>query len=323
MEIHWNSAATRDFSEAHTLALSIRALVAAGEFDWTTPGTDPYAHWPDSMGGRGTILALQEMLRTYDLPPLASHQFQHSPLSATAGQLSDYRYDLDRLATSRYFDFFYSGVIDLVHEPEDIVLFGQYAVADAGAPKGVYASCDFHIGPQTTWPPIAALIDRFRFVRWVYRSLFRTASTFYLKLKGEAELALFPHFAEEQLTHATYVFLGGKPCLEGNVLDALRDGRTCVTRGVAEFAHFAPTPSFSQVQPAPVRLQLDLPRSYSKPRPRGVIVFRDGRAVHWEPYSIIEPSVRFSWVDRPPPGIHVYQVYVPSKFLSGPILVSG
>jgi hypothetical protein len=48
MEIHWNDPATTDFSEAHTLALCIRPLVSAGEFDWTTPDADPFAHWPDS-----------------------------------------------------------------------------------------------------------------------------------------------------------------------------------------------------------------------------------------------------------------------------------
>lgn len=78
MEVHWNDPITTDFSEAHTLTFSIRPLVAAGEFDWTTPDTDPFAHWRDSQGKSETILAVQEMLLRHNLPPVAAHQFAHS-----------------------------------------------------------------------------------------------------------------------------------------------------------------------------------------------------------------------------------------------------
>ncbi len=323
LEVDWNSAATSDFSQGHTLVLSVRSLVAANEFDWATPGTDPYAHWPDSTGGRGTILAVQEKLRQHNLPPLASHQFQHSPISTKRGEHSDYRYDQERLASSRYFDFFYSGAVELIHETEDITLFDEYAASDSDTLKGVYASCDFHVGPETTWPPIASVIDRFRLTRAPYRWLFRMGAKSFLRLKGAAEVAVFPYFAAEQLSHATYVYLGEKPCTEDNILAALRDGRTCVTRGAVEFANLEPAPSFAQVYQPPVRLSLDLPQSYSVPRPRSVIVFRDGNVVHWEPYAIAASPIRFIWTDpQPPPGPHTYQVYVPSKFLSSPVRYS-
>jgi hypothetical protein len=317
MEIHWNDPVTTDFSEAHTLALSIRSLVAAGEFDWMTPGTDPFGHWCDSQGGVGTILALQEKLRRYDLPPLASHQFQHSVMGLKPGEHSDFRYDLTRLATSRYFDFFYSGTVELIHEMEDILLVARYATADQEEMKAVYASCDFHIGPQTMWPPLANVKPLVAIWRW----LLENVVPIILKLKGDVEAAPFPRFADEQLSHATYVHLGEQPCTEDAVLAALRDGRTCVTRGHAEFANFDPMPSFSVVRRIPVQISVRLPVSYSEPRPRSAIVFRDGRVVHWEPYAIIEPSLEFTYVDlQPPPGLHVYQVYVPSKFLSSPIV---
>lgn len=322
MEVRWNNPRTSDFSEGHTLALCIRPLVAAGEFDWDTPETDPYAHWKDSEGQVGTILAIQEKLREYHLPPLASHQFQHSTISKRPGGSSDYRYDLDRLDTSRYFDFFYSGAIELIHEMEDIELVNQYSVPDPEKLKGVYSSCDFHVGPETTWPPIARVVDRFWLLRTFYRWIFRNGASLLLRLKGKAEAAPFPSFAEEQLSHATYVYLGENPCTEETVLEALRDGRTCVTRGYAEFAAFGPPPSFTRIHPGPIQISLSLPSSYSEPRPRSVIVFRDGNVVHWEPYAIVNPAIMFTYVDlHAPPGLHVYQVYVPSKFLSSPILV--
>ncbi len=324
MEVHWNSAATSDFSEAHTLALSIRPLVAANEFDWTTPGTNPYDHWTDSAGGRGTILAIQEKLRHYNLPPLASHQFQHSPISLQLGVPSDYRYDLDRLATSRYFDFFYSGAIELIHEMEDIMLVTECASSAPDAFKGIYSSCDFHVGPQTTWPPLANLIDTVPPVRAFYRWVFTTVSALFLQLKGDGETAPFPRFADEQLSHATYVYLGDGLCTEDTILEALRNGRTCVTRGAAEFANFGPVPSFTTVHTGPIQLTLNLPLSYSDPRPRSVIVLRDGAVVHWEPYAVPTSAIRFSWTaPAAPPGLHVYQVYVPSKFLSSPIRCSN
>lgn len=324
MEVHWNSARTSDFSEAHTLALSIRPLVAAGEFDWTTPGTDPFADWTDTEGNRGTLLAIQEKLRQYNLPPLASHQFQHSPISRKPGGHSDFRYDLGRLATSRYFDFFYSGAIDLIHEMEDFALVSRYAHLGPESLKAVYASCDFHVGPQTTWPPIAKIIDNFEPARNFYRWLFRRVTSIALRMKGDAEAAVFPYFAEEQLSHATYVYLGDSRCTEGSVLEALRDGRTCIARGHAEFANLEPYPSLSRINSSPVHIHLHLPVSYSEPRPRSAVMLRDGEVVHWEPYSIAEPSLQFTYIDRnPPPGQHCYQLYVPSKFLSSPILFAG
>lgn len=324
LEVHWRNEDTSDSSEAHTLALSVRSLVAADEFDWKTPGTDPFAHWVDSSGRRGTVLAVQEKLRQHNVPSLASHQFQHSPISTKPGERSDYRYDLERLASSCHFDFFYSGAVELIHETEDITLFDKHGASGSGTPKGVYASCDFHVGPQTTWPPIAKVIDRFRVTRVPYQWLFRAGAKSFLRLRGAAEVAVFPYFAAEQLSHATYVYLGEKPCTEDNILDALRDGRTCVTRGQVEFANLEPSPSFTQAHQHPVRLSLNLPQSYSVPRPRSVIVFRDGNVVHWEPYAIAEPSIRFTWTDeQPPPGDHTYQVYVPSKFLSSPVRSSA
>ncbi len=261
MEVHWNDPVTTDFSEAHTLALCIRPLVAAGEFDWTTPGTDPFAHWRDSEGGTGTILAVQEKLRRYSLPPLASHQFQHSLMSTKAGEHSDYRYDLLRLPTSRYFDFFYSGIVELIHEMEDVLLVAQYATINRDEMKGAYASCDFHIGPQTMWRPLA----RVKPLAVIWQWLLENVGPIILRLKGDVEVAPFPRFADEQLSHATHVYRGDQTCTEDTILQALREGRTCVTRGYAEFAHFDPAPSLRVARQRPVQIHLHLPVSYSDP----------------------------------------------------------
>jgi hypothetical protein len=257
------------------------------------------------------------MLRRHGLPPLASHQFQHSLMSTKAGEHSDYRYNVRRLPTSRYFDFFYSGTVDLIHEMEDILLVSQYASTNRPEMKGIYASCDFHIGPQTMWPPFAGI----RPLAAVWSWLLETVGPFFLRLKGDAEAAPFPLFADEQLSHATYVYLGDQKCTEDTVLQALQDGRTCVTRGSAEFGNLDPVPSFSLIHSTPVHITLNLPISYSDPRPRSVIVLRDGEVAHWEPYSISEPSIKFKYVDsQTTAGLHAYQVYVPSKFLSSPLL---
>ncbi len=192
MEVRWDDPVTTDFSQAHTLAFSIRDLAAAGEYDWTTPGTDPFAQWTDSQGGRGTILALQEKLRAYSLPPAASHQFQHSALGARPGQQPDYRYDLLRLDTSRYLDFFSSGAVELIHEAEDILLVADHATTDPGRMKGVYASCDFHVGPQTTRPPLAKLLHRIAFLGRAYRRVFTCGAAMVVRLTGGAELAASP-----------------------------------------------------------------------------------------------------------------------------------
>jgi len=320
MEVHWNDPVTTDFSEAHTLAVCIRPLVAAGEFDWTTPGTDPFAHWRDSQGYTGTILALQETLRCYNLPPLASHQFQHSVLGTDPNTQPDFRYDFAAFPTARYFDFFYSGAVDLIHEMEDILLTIRYATTSQEEMKAIYSSCDFHIGPQTMWPPLA----RVPILPGLWRWLLEQVGPIVLRLKGDAEAAPFPRFADEQLSHATYVYLGDQVCAEDAILDALRDGRTCVTRGHTEFATLDPMPSFTSVHRGPAQIHLHLPVSYSEPRPRSVLVVRDGGIVRWEQYAIVEPSIEFTHVDlHPPPGIHAYQLYVPSKFVSSPILFSS
>lgn len=317
MEVHWNDPVTTDFSEAHTLVLSIRPLVAAGEFDWTTPDADPFAHWRDSQGNLGTILALQETLRRHNLPPLASHQFQHSVIGKDPNKQPDFRYDLAAFPTSRYFDFFYSGAVDLIHEMEDVLLVARYATIRPDELKGIYASCDFHIGPQTMWPPLA----KAPILPSIWGWLLEKVGPIALRLKGDAEAAPFPRFADEQLSHSTYVFLGERPCTEDTIMDALRNGRTCVTRGHVEFANLDPFPDFARIRDGPAQLHLNLPVSYSEPRPRSVIVFRNGKIAHWEPYAIVEPSLEFTYVERSAePGPHAYQIYVPSKFLSSPML---
>ncbi len=60
MEVHWNDPATTDFSEAHTLAFSILALVAAGEYEWSAPDIDPFANRADSSRYEGTAEASQQ-----------------------------------------------------------------------------------------------------------------------------------------------------------------------------------------------------------------------------------------------------------------------
>lgn len=146
---------------------------------------------------------------------------------------------------AQYFDFFYSGAVDLIHEMEDVLLVARYATASQEGIKGVYSSCDFHVGPQTTPPPVTRLLNSVKPLGSAYSWLFKKLAAVGIRLKGDAEAAPFPWFADEQLSHATYVYLGDQQCNEQAVLDALRDGRTCVTRGAAEFADLEPTPSLA------------------------------------------------------------------------------
>ncbi|MDR7543452.1 MAG: hypothetical protein QN120_04295 [Armatimonadota bacterium] len=319
MEVHWNNPAVEDFSEAHTIAFTIRSLARAGEFDWQTPGTDPFGHWPDSEGRLGTVLALQEKLLAHGVPPAASHQFQHSPLG-TRGGYSDYRYDLTRVERSEYLDFFYSGAADILHEAEDLELVADY-VRRFHRPKAVYASCDYHVGPEVV-PAVADMLEAFPPLRRAYAWLFRVVSSTALRfLAGDPETAIFPHFADEQLTHATYVYLGDRACTEEAIVDALRAGRTCVSRGAFQFEDLDPAPGFAPIRVRGVQISLRAPLTFSRPRPRSVLLFEDGRLIRWSVYAVESPGIEFTYA-RPDaePGAHVYQVYVPSKFLSSPIV---
>ncbi len=325
IEIAWERPGV-DRSEAHTLAFSIRPLLAAGAFDWATPGEDPFWHWEDEEGRRKTIAAVQRTLRAHGLPRAASHQFQHSFLGVQPGAHPDYRYDLARIPACDYLDFFYSGAVDVMHEPEDIALVAQHN--REGPPlKAVYASCDYHLGREVVPPALDPVLRGIPALTQAYRWLFRTVTSAFLRwIAGHPEQAAFPLFAEEQITHATYVYLGDRPCQEEAILEALACGRTCVTRGSAEFAFLLPVPDLQRRYPAPARLQLELPRTWRPrfQRPHYVIVLRDGEPIYFEPYDIRSPSVNFSWYEKEHlPGGHIYQLYIPSKFLSSPIVFGG
>lgn len=322
IEVHWERPRL-DQSEAHSLAFSIRAMAASGIFDWTTPGADPHAFWPDAQGKQRTIAAVQAMLRRFDLPRVASHQFQHSYLGTKPNEHSDYRYDLQTVREADFLDFFYSGSVDTLHEPEDLELITRWN--QPGSPlKAVYSSCDYHVGPEVFLPAIEHFLRAIPFLGQAYQWLFRTVTSVALRwLGGDPEQAAFPLFAEEQLSHATFVHIGDVEVTEEAILTGLRNGRTCVTRGTAGFADLNPAPDSMTVYARQPILHLELPKTYSRAkyqRPHHVIVLRDGEPVHFEPFYILSPDISFQWKDRyPEPGVHVYQIYVPSKFLSSPI----
>ena len=267
---------------------------------------------------------LQQLLKNACLPSIAGHQFQHSYLSMVPGKWSDYRHDVAQLKDSRYFDFFYSSLDEVQHETEDITLVNEYAGCASTERKAVFASCDFHVGTQALWPPLANIVG----AGWLadcLRGPVQAYQTSGIKLAGDAGTAASPPFEVEQLSHATYVHLGEgeSGCTEERILQSLAEGRTCVTRGEAEFARLEPVPGFATQHGPPVTIRLELPVSFTRPRPRCVIVFRDGEVAHWEPYPPAAEAVRFAWQDpKPLPGPHAYSVYMPSKFLSSPIVVT-
>ncbi len=322
IEIRWERPGV-DRSEAHTIVFSIRPLLQAEVFDWTTPDKDPFWHWEDEDGKRCRIAAVQRTLSQHGLPRAASHQFQHSFLGIEPGEHPDFRYDLERIPASDYLDFFYSGAVDVMHEPEDIELISQQNRRGQHL-KAVYSSCDYHVGPEVILPGVDVLVRSVPLLADGYHWLFRTVTSTALRwIAGHPEQAAFPLFAAEQLTHATYVYLGDRPCEEARILEALTNGRTCVTRGAAEFAFLLPVPDLRQRHPLPARFQLELPRTWRPrfQRPHYVIVLRDGHPIYFEPYDIRSPSVEFSWYDKDRlNGEHVYQLYVPSKFLCSPIV---
>lgn len=313
IEVDWENPRTGDSSQAHTLAFSIRHLIS--EFDWTTPGEKPYAGWTDNAGGRGTILAVQQKLMRYGVPPAASHQFQHAYLGSPIhpAEHADYRYDLERIGSSRLLDFFYSGVIDAAHEPEDFALYLSCLDNPSEISPAIYASCDYHYGPELL-PGI---------FRGVIRHLlppYHTWTNRLLAVVFKAVPAL--QFAAEQLSHATYVYLGDSSLTEENVIQALWKGQSCVTRGAAEFRDLRPVPSNVPQKVSRVDLYLDLPVTYSVHRPRSVLIYRDGNLVDWIVVPDVRQAITLTWTDpSPPAGIHSYVLYVPSKFLSSPLLV--
>ena len=143
IEIPWKDAVTADFSEAHALLFSVRPFAA----QQTSPSTGPLSPWLAPCPS-GTVGHLQQLLKNAHLPSIAGHQFQHSYLSMTPGKWSDYRHDVAQLKDSRYFDFFYSSLDEVLHETEDIVLVNEYAGCLSTERKAIFASCDFHVGTQ-------------------------------------------------------------------------------------------------------------------------------------------------------------------------------
>lgn len=310
IEIHWENAATLDRSEAHTLAPSIRPLVAHRDLDNPDPQGTPFGHWTDSAGGRGTILAVQEKLRARGLPALASHQFQHSLVKPGPGpEHPDYRYDLERIGGCQALDFFYSGLIDVAHEPEDFILYQSFLEHHAAVIPWVYSSCDYHVGPEVYTQHPA-----------VHRPL-KVLLGIFTGLKSDPEAKMFVEFSKEQLSHATYVWIGNRPLTEETLLEALGGGRTLVTRGRAEVGLFSPPPGRPGTdRPA---FTLEMPQSYQQHRPRSVIVLRDGQVVHWRVFSEADERIQFAWSDtQAPPGRHNYVIYIPSKLVTSPIQVT-
>ncbi len=342
IEVDWENPRTGDSSQAHTLAFSIRHLIS--EFDWTTPGEKPYAGWTDNAGGRGTILAVQQKLMRYGVPPAASHQFQHAYLGSPIhpAEHADYRYDLERIGSSRLLDFFYSGVIDAAHEPEDFALYLSCLDNPSEISPAIYASCDYHYGPETLRELLhqhrEEIVARLRQIVVKWRRVIGVPLCWLLRWQPDIALSLFEHlgrrlfalfrtippvqFAAEQLSHATYVYLGDSALTEENVIQALWKGQSCVTRGAAEFRDLRPVPSNVPQKVSRVDLYLDLPVTYSVHRPRSVLIYRDGNLVDWIVVPDVRQAITLTWTDpSPPAGIHSYVLYVPSKFLSSPLLV--
>src|SRR3989304_1486658 len=192
-------------SEAHTLVCDAPPRRAA--VDGENNKKKPYDHWKDEHDQAGTLAAVLLKLRQAGLPAAASHQFQHSPPSQRLGEHTDFRYDLRVIGRCTHLDFFYSGSVDVLHEPEDLELVTQYKYALE------YARPDlFEIGQFPT-VPAAALAWGFRFLAGAVLSAF-----------GNPETAVFPDFAAEQLSHATYAYVGDAPITYESVLASLAAG---------------------------------------------------------------------------------------------------
>ncbi len=370
-EVNWTAAEDpprpADGSEAHTLAFDVAPL--HGALDWADNGRKPYAYWKDEQDQTGTLAAVLLKLRQARLPAAASHQFQHSPLSLRRGTQSDFRYDLRVIGRCSHLDFFYSGGVDVLHEPEDLELVTQYKYAleyarpdlfergqfpttpaaaqavDPGRLQAIYASCDYHVGPEV-FPWLDALLRvplAGAALAWGFRGLAGAI----LRLFGSPETAVFPDFAAEQLSHATYVHVGEVPITRENVLAGLAAGRTVVARGTAEFAGLDPVPGTGGPGAShPVEIHLHLPVTCSPRtrRPHHVFVYRvrEERARSGRPFPRRDVTLVDLVAFPPQPGdpraeIHFhfrehdqldltrfrywYQLYIPTKFISSPIIV--
>lgn len=339
LEVQWSTG--QDFSEAHTLALDITPLQP---LFITAPNVKPYSHWKDPQGCSGTVAAVLATLAANRLPKAASHQFQHSylGLGSQQGEGSDYRYTHPELDEVDLIDFFYSGIVDAAHESEDLALYLRRL--EQQKPPAVYSSCDYHYGPLVldslfrqrrddiiTNLKQPLLKSKYRLVRVLGAivACFPGLTLSVLRerlgpiLRALDQIPLLD-FEKEQLSHATYVHLDGKDITDANILAAIHEGRTCVTRGTATFCDFSPKPSTSSVGQSSISITLDIKQSQNPARlwPRSVIVFRDGDQVHSTTIPPNRSDIVFEWTDHnPPPGPHNYIVYVPSKFISSPVLV--
>ncbi len=317
-EVQWQDPLVRDRSEAHTLTISVRSLVREGELTNADPKAKPYDHWTDSQGRTKSILAVQEKLRQHNLPVLASHQFQHSLIRYGEGpEHPDFRYDLQYLDNARAIDFFYSGVVDVAHESDDFVIYEHMLTKGLQPPPCVYASCDFHIGPEIwfegegleQWTRTLA-----RLALWLGRRNVRLG----------AEVAMHAYFAPEQLSHATYVWLGEQTLTEETLLEAITQGRTFVTRGEADVEQLSPPPGADQTSQGYQELRLRMSKSFDFHRPRVVFVLRDGDVVHKQVFSDASQIIDFGWVDWTPGlGRRHYVLYIPSKLITSPIFVEA
>ena len=205
--------------------------------------------------------------------------------------------------------------MDLAHEAEDLVLYQSLLGRPESSPC-VYASCDYHIGPEL-WFDGDGLEEWTRTIQSVAVHLAKRSVEIGLGITIHA------HMAPEQLSHATYVWVGDQPLTEDAVLEGFRHGRTFSTRGKADVTTMRPVPGLDQTTKGYPVFRLTMPMSYESPRPRTVFVLRDGLVCHQQVFGPKLP-LDFEWADwKIPPGRHEYVVYVPSKFVSSPIVVEG
>jgi len=302
----WRLRGDVDSSTAHTLAFDITAHEVLFKSSPPAPST----------------AELIETLTSAGLAALPAHPFQYTPLSASfnAASGSDYRYDMAAMPGAPAVDFFYRSIMDENHEPEDLALYtGLLArwVAKGGPGASLpmpiaYSGSDYHLGAAE--PPGSI---RERLAPEILTRLLSSTMTDIMTIPAE------------QLSHTTWTCLDG-PLTAENIVEAIKKGRTCATRGRSHMV------STLDMKPCPGITDAAIPKmktpeisahvTFTSPttRPLFAAIYRDGAEISGftrtfrKGLKIISLTFRD---ESAPPGIHAYAVVLAGKLVTSPVLV--
>lgn len=297
--------AEQDKSTAHTLALDVTDHV-----DFFRAPNGPLGPKATAAGSAGQLL---DALQGREILACPAHTFQYTSLKADLSdplEGSDFRYDMSAFPKAPHVDIFYRTVLEMDHEPEDVALYTGlinrwHRGGRGGTTPLAFTSCDYHAG----WPSFLGELGG-HMIDWLGGHLPDSVG-----------------IAVEQVSHTTWTLVKGDLTRE-HVIDALRHGRTFVTRGTANVvvgAEVWPPPgddevTRSEVPGVKVTLAFDPPTT----RPMFCALYRDGVEVSGfrQTFSKGRKEIVVELADPDAaPGVHCYVAQVEGKMVSSPVLI--